>query len=510
MKNIVIVGGGTAGWLTALYAKKTFPEDNVSVVQSKEIGILGAGEGSTPNLIALLDYLDIPVSELISKAKATIKTGIKFTNWSKDGGYYYHDFGKKFTMPDEDVINLNDYEFQLRDDILHILQCNNGLQPAFSSRYSENNLVPFIYKGSYNDNPIYNFHQIASWSIHFDARLLAKLFEEIGIDRGIKNIFGNVKDINSTNGIDIDSIILDDELKIDTDFIFDCTGFHKVFIGKYFKSEWMSFKESLPMKKAIPFFIDIDIDNIPPYTESIAMNYGWMWKIPLQHRYGCGYVYDSDFISDDDAKKEIENFLGFKPDYPRTDPFIFNPGCYKEIWIGNCLAVGLASAFVEPLEATSIFQTTVMLKSFFANKHHIFNRNNRYIKNFNKSYLKNTEEVMDFIYLHYMTDKDNNDFWINFTQNNKITEKLNENIFLLNESVLADSDTTVPFNSTSYYQVSFGINLLNMNNIQNIVDNNNLSRFKTHLEKNEIAMKELPNSFVTHSNFLRFMGGLKD
>ena len=97
MKNIVIVGGGTAGWLTALYAKKTFPNDNVSVVQSKEIGILGAGEGSTPNLVALFDYLEIPVSDLISKAKATIKTGIKFTNWSKDNNFYYHDFGKKFT-----------------------------------------------------------------------------------------------------------------------------------------------------------------------------------------------------------------------------------------------------------------------------------------------------------------------------------------------------------------------------------------------------------------------------
>ena len=207
MKNIVIVGGGTAGWLTALYAKKTFPNDNVSVVQSKEIGILGAGEGSTPNLVALFDYLEIPVSDLISKAKATIKTGIKFTNWSKDNNFYYHDFGKKFTLPNEDLISykLSDYDVQLQEDTLHIMQINEKNQPAFSSRYSEKNLVPFVYNDTYKNssNPIYNFDQMGSWSIHFDAKLLAKLLEEIGLTRGINNIFGTVKDIISENNIDI-------------------------------------------------------------------------------------------------------------------------------------------------------------------------------------------------------------------------------------------------------------------------------------------------------------------
>ena len=511
MKNIVIVGGGTAGWLTALYAKKTFPNENISVVQSKDIGILCAGEGTTPNLIALFDYLDIPISELILKAKATIKTGIKFTNWSKNSDFYYHDFGKNFTLPDEDLIDytLSDFEVHKRIDLLHILQINKNTQPAFSSRYSEKNLVPFIYNVGYENsrNPIFNFNQFAQWSIHFDARLLAKLLEEIALSRGIKNIFGTVKDIDSANNIDIESITLDDDTKIKTDFVFDCTGFHKVFIGKYFKSEWVSFQESLPMKKAIPFFIDIDINNIPAYTESIAMDYGWMWKIPLQHRYGCGYVYDSDFISDEDAKKEIEKFLGFEPDYPKVDPFIFNPGCYKEIWKGNCLAVGLASAFVEPLEATSIFQTVTMLQSFFANKNHIFNRNDHYISNFNNAYLQNTEEIRDFIYLHYMTDKDNNDFWINFTKNNKISKKLEERVFLLNQSILVDFDLLVPFNSTSYYQVSSGINLLNVKNIEDIIYENNLLRFDKQVEKNELVMKELSNNFITHSNFLKFMGG---
>ena len=215
-------------------------------------------------------------------------------------------------------------------------------------------------------------------------------------------------------------------------------------------------------------------------------------------------------IKNEEVKKEIEKFLGFEPDYPKVDPFLFNPGCYKEIWKGNCLAVGLASAFVEPLEATSIFQTVVMLRSFFANKHHIFNRNNKYIENFNKAYLKNTEEVMDFIYLHYMTDKNNNDFWINFTNKNKMTEKLKEKVFLLNQSILADWDTTVPFSSTSYYQVSFGINLLNINNIKEIINENNLSRFNKNVEKNELIMKELSDNFITHSNFLKFMGGFQD
>ena len=126
-------------------------------------------------------------------------------------------------------------------------------------------------------------------------------------------------------------------------------------------------------KKAIPFFLEMD-KEIPPYTEAIAMDYGWMWKIPTQDRYGCGYVYDSNYISDDDAIKEIENYLGFEPQYPRKEKgaFSFSAGCFEDIWIKNCLSVGLSAGFLEPLEATSIMQTIFALKRFMSDKQNLY------------------------------------------------------------------------------------------------------------------------------------------
>lgn len=514
MKNIVVVGGGTAGWITALYAKKIFPEDRVTVLESKEIGILGAGEGSTPPLISLLDFLDIPVSDLVKNTKTTIKHGIRFTNWSKDKDFYYHGF---------DVVDIFLNNFYMQDSfspqtikqlpfdiIQNYLDDKNILDYDLVAMLSEKNQTLFKQvENKLNVNPIANFSQHGQFSIHFDARLLAERLLEIGLARDIKIIYGTAKSVNTLPNGDIESIILDNEEIISTDFVFDCTGFAKFFIGKHFNSDWVSFSEQLPMKKAMPFFIDPDKDFIPTYTESIAMNYGWMWKIPLQHRYGCGYVYDSNFISDEDAKKEIESYLGFIPVYPREKPFIFNPGCYKEVWKNNCIAIGLSASFVEPLEATAIWQSVLMLKELFNKKENIFTKNSTVIKMFNEKYFNQTIEVRDFIYLHYMTNKNTNNFWINFTKNNIMPETLKVKLDLIQNSILYDSDHMGMFNSNSYYRICAGLNLLNKDTIKNIIINNKMDYLQEYMSaQNEIKKDSLDN-FIDHKKFIKYLGGLK-
>jgi tryptophan 7-halogenase len=513
MKNLVIAGGGTAGWLTALYAKNVFPNDNVSVIHSKDIGILGAGEGATPHLIGLLDYLDIPVSDLISNTKSTLKLGIKFTNWSENKESYFHPFSSSFGLTAENKIidRVSDFEIKYNENIVDFLGYSDGQLIDILEECSKNNLVPF----SYNDaavvnNPIGKFDQYGKWSLHFDAKLLANRLEEIAIKRGINSIEGTIKSINSAENGDIESLLLDNDTIVNTDFIFDCTGFSRFFVDKHFKSEWESFSDILPMKKALPFFIDIDKDNIPPYTESIAMEYGWMWKIPLQHRYGCGYVYDSDFISDDDARKEIEKFLGFTPEYPRISPFLFNPGCYKEVWNNNCLAVGLSSAFVEPLEATSIFQTIALLRSFFGNKHNIFTRSKKYMDLFNRTYLDETKQVVDFISLHYVTNKNSNLFWNNFLTNNLITKTLEEKLALMNESILYPKSNNDLFSTKSYYRVFNGLEKLNIENINKIIEENNLSVLDFAKKENEDLILIVLDLLINHSTLLKDLGGLID
>lgn len=421
--NVVVAGGGTAGWLTAIYVKKTHPSYNVTLIESQDIGILGAGEGSTPHLIQFLDYLGIPTSSLIRKCKTTIKNGIKFSNWNNNGTHYYHPFLSKSNASNDHNFPLDFYAEQ-DSNFSHLYASMFGHEMkdyVLMQKMSDGMRVPFVKNKEKLDvyaDPILNFSQCAAWSIHFDARLIADFLKDYGISIGINRVEGIINKIEQDSDGYIMSVSTDTDT-VPVNFIFDCTGFRRLIIGNTYNSQWKSHAENLPAKKAIPFFLDKE-DRIPPYTESIAMNYGWTWKIPLQHRYGCGYVFDSDFISDEDAKAEVDRFVGHEVDSPRT--FSFDAGCYREVWIKNCLAVGLSSGFIEPLEATSIMQSILVLRRFVSSSYNFVTRTQGVIDKFNRKYLDETQEVVDFIYLHYMTNKKNTVFWENFTRNNKMPD----------------------------------------------------------------------------------------
>lgn len=507
MKNIVVVGGGTAGWITALYTKMFFPHDNVTVIESSEIGILGAGEGTTPITIGTLNFLQISTQSLIQNTKTTIKNGVKFTNWSKNKDFYHHSF----------ILNGGDYHpFRMNwglnnriwngpsiSEIISIYNEKTRKEYDFHSIVCEKNKIFFIEKLNNEKNKsIEDFEILANYAIHFDAKDLADFLSKVGFQRGIYKIDGKVNNFITDEKNNIKKIVLDN-MEVECDFIFDCSGFSRLIIGKFYNSEWESYSEHLPMKKAIPFFMDTNEKSIEPYTESIAMNYGWMWKIPLQHRYGCGYVYDSNFLSDDNAKLELDKLIGYEVNSPRI--INFNAGSYKRVWIKNCMALGLSTGFIEPLEATSIMQLVTMLEIFFAERQNMFTENEKIKDIFNKRTKKHFEEILDFIYLHYMTDKQNNDFWKFFTKNNKIPSGLEEKIFLLNESIL--NNVGEIFTPWSYYVVADGIGFLNKENIKNIYQKNNFGQ-KEMLTFYNILLQnyeQASNNFIDHSYLLNYL-----
>jgi tryptophan halogenase len=436
--KIVIVGGGTAGWLTALYTKKVYPHNEVVLVESEELGILGAGEGSTPHLISFLDFLEIPVSDLIKNCYATIKNGIKFSNWGIKESYFYHPFMSKNSSSND--FNYSLYKFLEEDtNFSHIYASNFNHKMkdyVLMQKISEKNAVPFLHNSSKtSSDPLNEFDQISYWSLHFDANVLAKYLRIVGESRGIVRKEGFVNEIISNEDGYITSLKTDKETLF-CDFVFDCSGFRRLIIGNHYKTIWKSHSDYLPAKKAIPFFLK-KTEDIPAYTESRAMNYGWMWQIPLQHRYGCGYVYDSDFISDSDAKSELDTFFGFEVESPKT--FSFDPGYFTEIWKKNCLAVGLSAGFIEPLEATSIMQAIYVLERFMSNPTNITTKNTNTINKFNKIFIDETQEVVDFIYLHYITKKENTNFWKDFTKNNKVPEFVQYVLDIVEERPLYNS-----------------------------------------------------------------------
>lgn len=423
--NFLIVGGGSAGWISALFVRANFPTANITVIQSSEIGILGAGEGTTPHIIDYLDEIDIPVSEFVKNCKATVKNGIKFSNWNGDRKHYYHPFMDNYDLDHTLTSELPHTKFPMLD--LETIANGGSLDDInFNVIASQRNCVRFTPNptASTKDlDPILHFTRLGRIALHFDANLVASYLETVGRSRNISVLDTKISDVMLTEDGYV-SAVKTEIGNVPCDFVFDCSGFQRLIIGKKYNVPWISYKKFLPAKRAMPFFVPNNSQIIPPYTESTAMKWGWMWKIPVQGRYGCGYVYDSDRISDEEAKREIDSEIGFEVEVPRF--LNFEPGRYETIYEKNCIAIGLSAGFIEPLEATSIWTSLMMLNSWIENISAITHNDQSARDRINKRCADMNDNTLGFVYFHYITKRTDTDFWKNFTVNNKTPESLNK------------------------------------------------------------------------------------
>jgi tryptophan halogenase len=493
LKNIIVVGGGTAGLMSALYINKILPEDNVIVIESSKIGIVGVGESTTPFITQFFKMIDIDLKDLIKNVSCTLRNGLKLTNWSKDKSYFYHYF-----MPYNFFNfnkNINHTDFDERFPLNTIMAMANDQE---LDEYSLNSILCELNKVSFNQQTNENY---SKFGLHFNAQLLAKYLRSVAKERKINIIDSEIDKINIDQNGFIESLSLNNKMLIKTDFIVDATGNNRVFIGEYFKSEWLSYSESLPVDKAIPFFLESEKENIKPYTEAVAMNYGWMWITPLQDRIGAGYVFDSSYISVEEAKAEVEKYLGKEIKINKV--LDFNPGTYKEVWIKNCLSVGLAAGFNEPMEATSIYQVMHSLINSFSYYDKIFNYDAEFVKDFNDQRLWESNKLAGFLYLIYMTDKIDNDFWKNFTTNNKMPEHLKKVISISDSRLLEDKDTGVFFvGANDYYIMMYNKKMLNMNVIKSEYEKNGWDLLYKKFKEDELIVKSMANSCMSHIDFL--------
>ena len=510
--DIVVLGGGTAGWLTALYAKIVMPTKRITVVESDEIGILGAGEGATPHLITLLDILDIPVSDFIKETGATIKNSIKFTNWNNEGStdFYHHSFGVNgnaaWSFYNQNVI------FVHSSPSSYVAGCALGQRlPEYdlNSKLAKYNKVPFLYDERRQDvsNPIIQFEHVSSFSIHFDAIKVASFLKKIAIGRNINLVEGILENYKENEDGDIKTLILKSGKEIKSDFIIDCSGFNR-FFPKAFDSEWVSYKDKLPVNSAIPFFLPMEEDSIPSYTEAIAMKYGWIWKIPLQERYGCGYVFDSTLINSEEAKKEVEEYLGFEIEVPRT--LNFEPGYYKTPWVKNVISIGLSAGFVEPLEATSIWTSIASLSKILGSTELLYKIDQRIVDDFNESFEDINEQVLSFIYFHYMSGREDTDFWKKFSKE-KAPKYLKDIYDKSDFRLLQYSDfISSIWPIESWYQIGIGTDQLNIFKFSKVSGFYNYT--STYSKANHVFLKKTQDELVekycpTHKEFLELLKG---
>lgn len=500
MKNIVVIGGGTAGWITALYAKKNYPENNITVIDSSDVGIIGAGEGSTPHIIEFLNFLEIDPFDLIKNTNSTIKNGINFLGFSTKHSSYFHAFDPLFHNKDisEYYCNSPKLYFNTPDvGLMHTYSSflNKNTDDAnFMKKISSENKIPLAL---FQDGENISLYEYGPWALHFDAYLLAEYLKKISVSRGIKHVDDFVLNIENKDKVYIST----KNLEIIADFIFDASGFKRLSSRE---NDFVSLSSSLPMSCAVPFIIEKDI-NIRPFTQAVAANSGWIWEIPLQNRTGCGYVFDSSIATEEDIIKEIYEKY---PDTLKINKSIyFNPGYLKNPLSKGVLSVGLSAGFIEPMEASSIWQLTRSLQRFFSIPDP-FNASDYEIYEYNKKYEEETLEIADFIYIHYITKKTNSIFWKTFVDKYQPPTPFSEKIVNSLSNVIIPTYT---FNNqrmyfSSYYQILYGNESFSEEIIKRYAENS-IDKIKPYYDQLIININNLYKNCIDHERFIEFVKG---
>lgn len=390
--KILVVGGGTAGLVAATILKRAL-NAQVDIVRSKEIGIVGVGEGSTEHFRDFLEFIGVSHYDVIKRTNATFKSGIMFENWN-DRPYIHsvHDtFGVKF----------GEYPY------VYAHQIASGSHHLTPDSLWQN----WVNSWFINKEEDYAFYQM-----HFNTHMLNEFLIEVAEKMGC-NVFDDIVNDVVINESGFIQSVVGNKREYNYDFYIDATGFKRLLIGKL-GAEWQSFSKYLKMNSAITFQSPNDGDNFNLWTLARGMDAGWMFRLPTWDHYGNGYIYNDQYIDEEQARQEVSRYMGYEVEVGKK--FSFDPGHLTNPWINNCVAVGLASAFVEPLEATSI--GTSIIQSFLL-MHRILGYDQRATFEYNKSFNSVMNNVRDFIALHYVTNRSDTPFWNN-NQNNEIPESL--------------------------------------------------------------------------------------
>ncbi|MDR3388268.1 MAG: tryptophan 7-halogenase [Rudaea sp.] len=445
IKNIVIVGGGTAGWMAAAALSKVLGRAcSIRLIESEEIGTVGVGEATVPHLKAFNNMLEIDEIEFVKKVQGTFKLGIEFRDWARLGDSYVHGFGT--IGHDLGVLPFHQYwvkAFQSgRADDIGAYSLNTAAAPLGKFMASATD-VPA-------SSPLANI----AYAYHFDAGLYARYLRGYAEARGVHRTEGKIVDtvLRSDDGF-VESVVLDSGEKVSGELFIDCSGFRGLLIEQALHTGYEDWTHWLPCDRALAVPCE-NVGALTPYVRCTALGSGWQWRIPLQHRCGNGYVYSSKYISDDEAAATLmKNLDGRALGTPR--PLRFITGKRRKFWNKNVVAIGLASGFIEPLESTSIFAIQsgiVRLLSLFPERDFSAVLIDRY----NAQCAFEFERIRDFIILHYKaTERDDTPFW-NHCRTMSIPAQLENTIRLFRDSGRFFRDADEMFAITSWVQVMLG------------------------------------------------------
>ena len=448
IEKVIIVGGGTAGWMTASYLKKAVPGVDITVIEAPAIPKIGVGEATVPNLQPVFfDFLGIPEEEWMRSCNAGFKGAVKFINWKTDpatGGkdHFYHPFG---LIPECDSIPLTHY-WNLKRKL--------GYQrPVDYSCFVEPELLDL------NHAPrTLSGKRVTRYAWHFDAHLVAEYLKKLSIGWGVHHIVDQIEGtIHKADG-HIESVTTKSGEVYSADLFVDCSGFRGLLINKAMDEPFIDMSDHLFCDSAVATQIPNDDERygIEPYTSAIAMKYGWTWKIPMLTRFGTGYVYSSKFTTQDQAVDEFRQLWNLNSD-ANLNLLRFRVGRNRRAWVKNCVSIGLSSCFLEPLESSGIYfiyAAIYQLAKHFPDK----SFEPRLIDRFNREIAEMFDDSRDFIQAHYLsTPREDTPFW----KANKYELVLSDNIKEKLDMYDAGLPINAPFVGEDIYYGHFDVEFKN-------------------------------------------------
>ena len=448
VKNIVVVGGGSAGWMTATALSKVLQSQyQIRVVESDEIGIIGVGEATIPAIRTFNELLQIDEDEFLRITQGTFKLGIEFVNWGAVGDRYMHGFGN-IGQP---IDGIGFHHYWLRR---HLSGAASNLDSL-----SINTMAPRQAKfmRARTDMPGSPLSEIAN-AFHFDASLYARYLRGMAEKARVQRTEGIIVKVNQREGDGhIQSLLMANGEVVEGDFFIDCSGIRALLIEQTLKVGYDDWSHWLPCDRAIAVPC-ASVQPLLPMTRSTAHSAGWQWRIPLQHRIGNGHVYSSSFMSEDEATSILLNNLdGEQLAAPRVVKFL--TGRRRQFWKRNCVAVGLSSGFMEPLESTSLHliqSAIVRMLAFFP----WAGFDQADVDEYNRQTALEYEQIRDFLILHYKaTERTDSAFW-NHCRTMDIPDSLRRKMALFRANGRVFRDNNELFGEASWLQVMVGQRVL--------------------------------------------------
>lgn len=404
-KSMVIVGGGSAGWMTAIYLNRLFnhAEKNfdITVIESPDIGIIGVGEATVHSVRFFFAAMGLDEAELMRETNATFKTGIMFRNWMKPVNGETHEY-------------FHPFEHQRLGRVLDISSLWFLSDRPADERYDEGvclsaELIKHGHGPKGANSPAYQ--GVVPYGYHIDATLLARFLRKKAVEAGVRHVEATIADA-TVEGENITAVHTSAGDSFSADYFIDCTGFRGMLIDKVRADNWDSFEEALPCNRAVALQRELLEGETPsPYTVATALSNGWAWQIDLLNRQGTGYVYDGNRMTEDEAEAELRTFLGPESKVLKCTHLKMKVGCRKDFWVGNVIATGLAGGFIEPLESTGLH--LINLAAGLMGTHLAGDAPTQDSRDsFNRLMRGFYQDLKQFIVLHYcLTNRDDSDFW---------------------------------------------------------------------------------------------------